>query len=78
MMDVSFRRVPPRAPGAGESLQVVSGKGVLVRLLPNGQKESIPISEKDIELKLCTLQHGNQYWLDTGRFEVIWPDGANA
>jgi hypothetical protein len=76
-IDVMFKRVPPQSPGAGESLAIVRAKGILERNQPDGTREKIPVSENDIELKLCTLHQGDQYWLDTGRFEVIWPNGSN-
>jgi hypothetical protein len=77
VMDVTVRRIPPQSPGAGESLAIVRAQGILERDRSDGRREKIPVSEKDVELKLCTLHEGDQYWLDTGRFEVIWPDGTN-
>jgi hypothetical protein len=73
-MTVTLRRVAPAAAGEAESLEIVSATGTLKMTGPDGLMQSRPISEKDVELKLCTLKHGERYWLDTGRFEVQWPE----
>ena len=31
-----------------------------------------PVSLDDVELQLCTLD-GDEFWMDNGRFEVVWP-----
>jgi hypothetical protein len=77
VVDVTFKRVDPVSEGAGESLMIQSAKGLLVRTTEDGQSETVAVTQDDLELKLCTLQHGRRYWLDTGRFEVLWPEGTN-
>lgn len=73
-VDVTFRRVRPEKPGAGEWLQIVKASGVFEEELPDGRTKQTSISEQDIELKLCTMPQGEHHWLDTGRFEVAWPE----
>ncbi len=73
-LEVTLRRVAPPTPGEGESLEIIRARGVLEMLDADGRARAIPVTEDDVELKLCTLQQGEQYWLDTGRFEVQWPD----
>ena len=33
------------------------------------------VTVSDLELQLCTLE-GDEFWVDTGRFEVFWPNQA--
>lgn len=74
VVDVTFRRVPAKEAGAGESLEIIRAKGVFEEEMPDGRTRQTPISEQDIELKLCTMPQGEHHWLDTGRFEVVWPE----
>ena len=69
LADVRVRRKVTTAEGrqyamSAEALELVSAK--------NAQTgATIPLSE--IELQLCTLPRAEEYWQDTGRFEVRWP-----
>ena len=75
-LDITIKRVPSHTPGGSEALAIVRAEGTLERNGPNGVKEFVKISENDLELKLCTLPpNEQQHWLDTGRFEIDWPDG---
>ena len=63
LLDVTLERVPAATPGEAEALRVAD---------VSGQAGQRAITKEDVELKLCTLE-GEEFWIDTGRFEVIWP-----
>ena len=69
LADVRVRRKVTTAEGrhyamSAEALELVSAK--------NAQTgASIPLS--DIKLQLCTMPRAEEFWQDTGRFEVRWP-----
>jgi hypothetical protein len=62
-LQVTLRRVPPTIDGDTESLEVVTVAGEV-----RGQS----VETKDVELQLCTLED-EEFWVDSGRFEVTWP-----
>lgn len=72
-IQVTFRRVQSK-PGEAEALEIVRAAGVLETIQPDGSIKKSNITKDHIELKLCTMQAGEQYWLDTGRFEIEWPE----
>jgi len=45
-----------------ESLAIVAVKGTA------GERT---VTKDDVELQLCTLE-GDEFWVDTGRFEINW------
>jgi len=59
---VTLKRVPPTQPGDMESLAIVAVKGTA------GEHT---VTKDDVELQLCTLE-GDEFWVDTGRFEINW------
>ena len=69
LADIRVRRKVTTAEGrhyamSAEALELVSAK--------NAQTgASIPLT--DIKLQLCTLPRAEEFWQDTGRFEVRWP-----
>ena len=63
LLQITLQRVPPTIPGDIESLRISKAEGLL-----GGHA----ISLDDVELQLCTLE-GDEFWVDTGRFEVVWP-----
>ena len=69
LADIRVRRKVTTAEGrqyamSAEALELISAK--------NAQTgSSIPLS--DIQLQLCTLPRAEEFWQDTGRFEVRWP-----
>ena len=63
LLDVRLERVPADVPGEAESLRLLEVTGTV-----GGRA----ITADDVELKLCTLEEG-EYWIDSGRFEVVWP-----
>jgi hypothetical protein len=63
-LQVTLRRVPPAQPGDFESLVISAVKA------PPGHP---PVTKEDVVLQLCTLE-GDEFWVDTGRLEVRWPD----
>lgn len=69
LVDVKIRRKIVSGDGdqysmAAEALELVSAKNA-----QTGQ--AIPLSQ--IRLQLCTLPRAEEFWQDTGRFEVRWP-----
>lgn len=69
LADIRVRRKVTTAEGrhyamSAEALELVSAK--------NAQTgAAIPLT--DIKLQLCTLPRAEEFWQDTGRFEVRWP-----
>ena len=69
LADIRVRRKVTTAEGrhyamSAEALELVSAK--------NAQTgANIPLT--DIQLQLCTLPRAEEFWQDTGRFEVRWP-----
>lgn len=69
LADIRVRRKVTTAHGrqyamSAEALELISAK--------NAQTgETIPLT--DIKLQLCTLPRAEEFWQDTGRFEVRWP-----
>jgi hypothetical protein len=70
VMEIEFTR--ESASDGSESLQILRANGERRPLPGEPDGEMVAVTEEDIELKLCTLQDGGQYWLDTGRFQVDW------
>ena len=62
-LQVTVRRVPPSQSGDVESLAIANAKGIVGDYL---------VTKDDVELQLCTLE-GDEFWVDTGRFEIMWP-----
>jgi len=62
-LQVTLRRIPATKPGDIESLTIANVKGTA------GNQA---VTKDDVELQLCTLE-GDEFWVDTGRFEIIWP-----
>ena len=63
-LQVTFRRVPAAQYGDLESLTITGVKGTA---------GSQSVTKDDVKLQLCTLE-GDEFWVDTGRLEVRWPD----
>lgn len=70
VMNIEFSRTT--FDDGSESLEILRANGERRPIPGENQDELVPVEEKDIELKLCTMQDEEQYWLDTGRFEVEW------
>jgi hypothetical protein len=69
VVHVTFRR-SNGAEGETERLQLIAVSG------ETGNKHlgSKEITFQDLELQLCTMDGGEEFWIDTGRFtEVLWP-----
>lgn len=62
-LSVTLKRVPPQVEGDTESIEIVNIEGVI-------HNQSVMLF--DVELQLCTLE-GDEFWVDSGRFEVTWP-----
>jgi len=62
-LQVTLRRVPPTQLGDIESLAIASVKSTAGDHV---------VTKDDVELQLCTLE-GDEFWVDTGRFEIMWP-----
>ena len=65
-LKVGLRRVRPDKPEQGEALELVSIAG---------EVDGRPARLDDVELKLNTLPQG-EFWLDSGRFDLRWPDAG--
>jgi hypothetical protein len=63
ILQVQLGRVPSVHANEIEGLEILSVTGAV-----NGQ----PVQPSDVELQLCTLEK-EEFWLDTGRFDVVWP-----
>ena len=63
LLNVTLQRIPPEKAEHTESLRLIDVKGTM------GGKE---VWMEDVELKLWTLE-GDEFWTDTGRFEIKWP-----
>lgn len=70
VIEIEFARIA--AEDGSESLQIRRANGERRPLPDEPAGELVPVTEDDVELKLCTLQDDGQYWLDTGRFQVDW------
>ena len=62
-LQITLQRIPPVVEGETESLQIVNVDGMV---------RDQPVTLQDVELQLCTLE-GEEFWVDSGRFEVTWP-----
>ena len=62
-LQVTLQRLAAADKSSSESLSIsqVDGKA--------GNRK---VTSNDVELQLCTLE-GEEFWQDTGRFEVVWP-----
>jgi hypothetical protein len=63
IFEVTLRRVPASEPNEIESLEITN---------IHGHVSGRDVTTADIELQLCTLED-QEFWLDTGRFDVVWP-----
>jgi hypothetical protein len=68
IITVTFQRVPAARAGETEGLRLTAA---------HGTADGKPVRRDDVELQLCTLE-GDDFWVDSGRFEVFWPGDANA
>lgn len=66
-VQTTLYRVPSSEPNEIESLEITEVNATI-----NGRA----ITMGDVELQLCTLEE-QEFWLDTGRFEVVWHQSAN-
>ena len=68
-LNVTLRRQARERADQIEGLDLVAVEGDI-----DGKKVAL----EDLELQLCTLE-GDEFWVDVGRFEVLWPNqNANA
>jgi len=65
-LNVTLRRQTRERADQVEGLELVAADGDI-----NSQSVSVD----DLELQLCTLE-GDEFWVDTGRFEVFWQTQA--
>jgi hypothetical protein len=68
IIGVTFERHAAERPGETERLKLGGVNGTV-----NGK----PVTLEDVDLQLCTLE-GDDFWVDSGRFEVFWPGESNA
>ena len=62
-LNITLNRVLPPTEGDTESIEIVKVEGAI---------QNKPVTLQDVELQLCTLE-GDEFWVDSGRFEVTWP-----
>ncbi len=68
LVDAKFKRVLTEQQGRKYEMSAES----LVLVSATDAQTGKPIAKEDIELRLCTLPRADEYWQDTGRFEVRW------
>ena len=62
-LQVTLQRLAAADKNSSESLSISQ---------VDGQVRDRKVTSNDVELQLCTLE-GEEFWQDTGRFEVVWP-----
>jgi len=67
IVKVAIRRILPENPGDPEFLEIDQLPGAPRQAAGNAPRD------QELELRLCTLDT-DDYWLDAGRFEVLWPE----
>ena len=63
LLQVTIQRLAAEDKNSSESLSISQ---------VDGQAGNRKVTSNDVELQLCTLE-GEDFWQDTGRFEVVWP-----
>jgi len=69
LVDVKLRRVVAK-PGKEDTHSMTGESLVLVKARDAHTRKAIPLSE--LRLQLCTLPQSEDYWQESGRFEVRW------
>jgi hypothetical protein len=67
-LNVTLRRQTRERADQIEGLELVAAEGDI---------DGKPVSRDDLELQLCTLE-GDEFWVDTGRFEVFWQNQTSS
>lgn len=73
LLDVEFRRTKTKSTGRQYNMSSEGLEIVKVHNAQTGKK----IPTKNVKLKLCSLPLSEDYWQDSGRFEVRWAKSAS-